>query len=88
MDCGKCHVSDAGPRTLRCERCGVAFECDPRGACWCANVPVPPEALVQIRQKYADCLCPACLKAVGSALADGIAAAAPKSLDTPKDSVR
>jgi hypothetical protein len=46
-------------RRLVCARCGVAFDCDPAGDCWCKEedyrLPIP-EAGAE------DCLCPVCLR--------------------------
>jgi hypothetical protein len=47
-----------GFRSLACSRCGTEFECNPGGACWCADetprLPMPVEG--------EDCLCPKCLR--------------------------
>jgi hypothetical protein len=45
-------------RRLACSRCGTEFECNPGGACWCADesfrLPMPVEG--------EDCLCRECLR--------------------------
>jgi Cysteine-rich CWC len=55
----------AKPRSLRCARCGAAFECGSMvGQCWCAEqgfrLPMPVDS-------SEDCLCPACLRAAALA---------------------
>ena len=44
--------------TIRCEKCGASFGCDPAGDCWCKEegfrLPMPTEAT--------SCLCPKCLR--------------------------
>jgi hypothetical protein len=46
-----------------CSRCGESFECGGLLGCWCRNVKLDPTTLADMRGKYADCLCPACLHA-------------------------
>jgi Cysteine-rich CWC len=46
-----------------CSQCGESFECGGLLGCWCRNVKVDAATLVEMRGKYADCLCPACLNA-------------------------
>ncbi len=61
-------------RQLQCERCGTTFGCrndGEEGSCWCSReafrLPVPlPDAV----GPYADCLCPACIRAVADELQD------------------
>lgn len=50
-------------RELICEACGASFGCypAPEGGCWCAEVQVPDEARKDVRAKFGDCICPACL---------------------------
>ena len=47
----------------RCSRCGEAFGCGGLLGCWCRDVKLDEKALTALKEKYADCLCPACLKA-------------------------
>jgi len=51
-----------GGRQLVCEACGSPFQCGPflRG-CWCSEVKLPEETRGDLRRRYKDCLCPACL---------------------------
>jgi hypothetical protein len=51
----------------KCPRCGVVFRCHQEAGCWCAAVPLHPEALKSLRMRYTDCLCESCLQA----MADG-----------------
>jgi hypothetical protein len=45
-----------------CESCGAAFGCGGAvGSCWCTAFTVTEHALDEIRAKFDDCLCPACL---------------------------
>ena len=46
-----------------CGRCGCAFTCGLYG-CWCADVPVSDALYADIAERFADCLCPSCLKAL------------------------
>jgi hypothetical protein len=45
-------------RQIVCSRCGMAFDCDPAGSCWCKDeafrLPMPVAG--------EDCLCPDCLR--------------------------
>ncbi len=52
--------ASASPRTLACEQCGTAFQCDLTGHCWCMDVPV---RLPLPGESGGDCLCPDCLRA-------------------------
>jgi hypothetical protein len=54
-----------------CEACGATFTCC-AGACWCDDVNVDGATRAELRRRYTDCLCPACLKAA----ADGVLGAA------------
>ena len=51
-------MSGATKTTIRCEKCGAEFGCDPAGDCWCKEesfrVPMPAGAT--------SCLCPKCLR--------------------------
>jgi hypothetical protein len=54
-----------------CARCGGAFHCganDPT-PCACTGLKLNAELLTDLRQRYSDCLCLNCLRA----LADGAA---------------
>jgi hypothetical protein len=60
--------SAAGPESRAedavCARCGASFECGMKAGverCWCAELPpVAPDAAL------AGCLCPRCLKEIGT----------------------
>jgi hypothetical protein len=45
-----------------CESCGREFSCEaPTGNCWCFEIEMHPETLVQIQKDFVDCLCRDCL---------------------------
>jgi hypothetical protein len=46
----------------KCSKCERAFTCqnEQRG-CWCENIRLSREVLNDLRKKYQNCLCPACL---------------------------
>jgi len=46
----------------KCSRCGNAFHCKQEAGCWCASVQVERATLAEIRTRFADCLCEACLR--------------------------
>ena len=48
----------------RCSKCGAAFDCGGLIGCWCRDVKVDLETLAELKQKYDDCLCPGCLRAL------------------------
>ena len=54
-----------GWRTTACPRCGGAFECgvgaDRATPCFCAAIELSPERRAELRAKWSDCLCAACL---------------------------
>ena len=47
-------------RRKTCPACGATFPCLP-GGCWCAALRLSPATLRELRAKYDNCLCPACL---------------------------
>jgi hypothetical protein len=49
-------------RVKTCSSCGSTFGCC-AGQCWCDDVTLDAAMLTTLRQRYADCLCPACLRA-------------------------
>jgi len=54
----------------RCSKCGQPFECGGLFGCWCRGVKLDAATLVELRGRYADCLCPACLNAFAGHSAD------------------
>jgi Cysteine-rich CWC len=46
----------------KCSRCGGRFSCKQEAGCWCATVRIEPAKLAELRARYADCLCEACLR--------------------------
>jgi hypothetical protein len=57
----------AAPTLKTCAACGVEFSCGaPAAGCWCEDVSVAREVLLQLRARYADCLCRRCLSAAAA----------------------
>jgi hypothetical protein len=46
----------------KCPRCGESFQCKQGAGCWCASMRVESAMLGELRARYADCLCEACLR--------------------------
>jgi len=46
----------------KCSRCGERFQCKQEAGCWCASLHVEPATLLELRARYIDCLCEACLR--------------------------
>jgi hypothetical protein len=59
-------VLDSHPQARRvvCKRCGIAFDCDRSGACWCASEDFRMPMLAGSTE---DCLCPTCLRTAATA---------------------
>lgn len=59
-----------GWRATACPRCGGPFACgvgaDRATPCWCAAVDLGKERLAELRARYPDCLCAACLRALAA----------------------
>jgi len=57
-----------GWRAATCPRCGGAFECgvdaDRTTPCFCVSYPLGAGRLAELRAKWSDCLCAACLAAL------------------------
>ena len=60
----------AGWRETTCPRCGGPFACgvgaDRSTPCFCAGIELGAERLAELRARYADCLCAACLRALAA----------------------
>ncbi|MEO7851005.1 MAG: cysteine-rich CWC family protein [Rubrivivax sp.] len=56
----------SGAADSRCPRCGGAFHCGVNDAepCACTTLPLDDVTLIDLRQRYAGCLCLACLRDV------------------------
>jgi hypothetical protein len=46
----------------KCKKCDSVFTCDGDNDCWCETVQIHKKEMVEIMEKYTDCLCPDCLK--------------------------
>jgi len=57
-------------KAKRCEKCGQTFECGGLLGCWCRDVALDDAARAMLKERYADCLCPSCLKALQSTVTD------------------
>lgn len=59
------HIGKRGPevhRSRTCEACGQPFACElSLGGCWCSEIKLTDATRSHLREKYADCLCRACL---------------------------
>jgi len=57
-----------GDRPATCPRCGGAFACgvgaDRATPCFCVAWPLGAERLAELRARWSDCLCAACLAAL------------------------
>lgn len=51
----------------KCPRCGERFQCKQAAGCWCAGLLVESAMLAELRARYADCLCEACLRKLAAA---------------------
>ena len=50
-----------------CEACGDTFTCGATlTGCWCTEVETTPELRARLRERFARCLCRACLEAFAS----------------------
>jgi len=58
-------ASTDGWRATTCPRCGGAFECgvgaDRATPCFCVSFALGVQRLAELRAKWSDCLCAACL---------------------------
>jgi len=59
-----------GWRATACPRCGSAFECgagaDRATPCFCVAYRLAEPRLAQLRARWSDCLCAACLAAIAA----------------------
>jgi len=51
-------------KTKACEACGESFACEISlgKGCWCGEVKLSEDTRQELRAKYRDCLCRACLE--------------------------
>jgi hypothetical protein len=45
-----------------CPSCGNSFPCQSNDDCWCEKVKIHKKEMLEIMEKYTDCICPDCLK--------------------------
>jgi cysteine-rich CWC protein len=57
-------ISELMPATVekKCSRCGEPFSCQQEAVCWCATMRLDPATLAELRARFSDCLCQACLR--------------------------
>ncbi len=48
-----------------CPECGKEFRCDGDNDCWCEGKQIHKAPMLEIMQRYTDCICPDCLKKYG-----------------------
>ena len=56
---GICRALISLPKT--CQRCGVEFECG-SPCCWCGEMKLDATVRQELKEKFTDCLCRACLE--------------------------
>jgi hypothetical protein len=51
-------------KTQACEACGGPFTCEIASAkgCWCGEVKLSEDTLLELRTKYGNCVCRTCLE--------------------------
>ncbi len=60
------HNSNKDPgKEKECPLCNTRFLCSHSPECWCMDYSLTAETLAFLRQRYDDCLCPACLSHYG-----------------------
>ena len=55
-------------KTKVCEACGESFDCEVSlgKGCWCGEIRLSEKSRQELRAKYRDCLCRACLEKVAA----------------------
>lgn len=46
----------------KCPECGSGFRCEGDRDCWCEKVQIHKAQMLEIMERYTDCLCPSCMK--------------------------
>ncbi|MBK9291649.1 MAG: cysteine-rich CWC family protein [Bacteroidetes bacterium] len=67
-----------------CPRCGQEFHCSKSARCWCFEVQTTPQVLEYVQERWAGCLCPACLEAVVHALGQTDVRSGSSSANSPE----
>lgn len=55
------HPRDSTPKMVVCPICGEQFTCAMSTSCWCATRVVPEAVRRHLAERYATCVCSACL---------------------------
>lgn len=56
-------IRKCGPELSVCEACGESFECGARsGSCWCSEIELGERVGAELRGRFKNCLCRACLE--------------------------
>jgi len=45
-----------------CPSCGKTFKCDGDNDCWCEGRQIHRVQMIEIMERFSDCICPDCLK--------------------------
>jgi hypothetical protein len=56
---GICRALISFPKT--CQSCGVEFQCGSL-CCWCGEIKLDAAVRRELKEKFTDCLCRACLE--------------------------
>ena len=54
------------PKDKQCSKCNETFSCGGLLGCWCGDVKLDPAMLATLKERYNNCLCSSCLKAVAA----------------------
>ena len=55
-------ASELGGANKKCPECGSGFRCEGDRDCWCEKVQIHRAQMLEIMERYTDCLCPSCMK--------------------------
>jgi hypothetical protein len=45
-----------------CPKCGAEFSCEGEKDCWCEKVQIHKPQMIEIMERYTDCICPDCMR--------------------------
>ena len=63
-----CRALFSFPKT--CQSCGTEFECGTL-CCWCGEIKLDKAVREELKQKFNDCLCRACLERAAAGAREG-----------------